>query len=416
MHAPDATDSLHVLASWHELQSFSFDAVALSRLIDMQEPPKPKPAPLPVPQLSRAPARPQLPVTEPALEPAQELKAADTSEGALNKRVIGKRAKGAPKTVALKPAAKPKPSAPDTLQEAGPIIDAPEAPAISQDSAEAVRESPKPKQAAPVVPEPILEVVPAPQRPTRPRSRAQPIEGASPSISMQEDAAISTKNDVSSAVTAEESERATFAVSTEELPANAHIEATSSVAELEEPSQAAILSAAGDAASAPDALEGPAADVSTSTKAQDNGAGIEMQPAPAPPVALPKPSPAPPMALPKPSLRAPQPAMAFTVRAFFSPRLLCACWQEVSHAVVLQLHANASSAACALDCTALPAGQPAHPQLRRANFSKSVTPDTPAFRLFSPLSPSPAAEAQILLASAQTHDGLTAESALLKAR
>ena len=411
MHAPDATDSLHVLASWHELQPFSFDAVALSRLIDMQEPPKPKPAPLPVPQLSRAPARPQLPVTE----PAQELKTADASDGALSKRAAGNRSKGAPQTVALKPAAEPKPSAPDTLQEAGPIIDAPEAPAISQDSAEAVRESPKPKQAAPVVPEPILEVVPAPQRPTRPRSRAQPIEGASPSISMQEDAAISTKDDVSSAVTAEESER-TFAVSTEELPANAHIEATSSVAELEEPSQAAILSAAGDTASAPDALEGPAANVSTSTKAQDNGAGIEMQPAPAPPIALPKPSPAPPMALPKPSLRAPQPAMAFTVRAFFSPRLLCACWQEVSHAVVLQLHANASSAACALDCTALPAAQPAHPQLRRANILKSVTPDTPAFRLFSPLSPSPAAEAQILLASAQTHDGLTTECALLKAR
>jgi len=304
----------------------------------MQEPPKPKPAPLPVPQLSRAPARPQLPVTEPAQEvqepaqePAQELKTADKSEGALNKRATGKRAKGAPKTVALKPAAKLKPSAPDTLQEAGPIIDAPEASAISQDSADAVRrESPKPKQAAPVVPEPIPEVVPAPQRPTRPRSRAQPIEGAAPSISMQEDAAISTKDDVSSAVTAEESERATSAVSTEELPANAHIEATSSVAELEDPSQADILSAAGDAASAPDVLEGPAADVSTSTKAQDNGAGVEMQSAPAPPVALPKPSPAPPMALPKPSLRAPQPAMAFTVRAFLSPRLLCMLARSVS--------------------------------------------------------------------------------------
>ena len=387
----------------------------------MQEPPKPKPAPQPVPQLSRAPARPQLPVTE----PAQELKTADASEGALSKRAAGNRSKGAPravasmpavepkpsapdnvqdarpaidvseppaiiqdsaeavrvsgnrskgapkavasmpavepkpsapytvqdarpainaseppaisqdsaeavresgnrskgapKAVASMPAAEPKPSAPDVVQDAIPAIDASEPPAISQDSAEAVRESIKPKPAAPVVPETIPEALPAPRRPTRPRSRAQPIKGAAPSISMQEDAPISTKDDASSAVAAEQTERATTAVSTEEIPANARTEATSSVAELEDPSQADILRAAGDTASASDVREGPTADVSTSTKAQDNGAGVELQVAPAPPVAL-----------PKPSLRAPQPAKAFVVRAFLSPRLLCMLARSVS--------------------------------------------------------------------------------------
>lgn len=362
MHAPDATDSLLVSSSWHEMQPLRGDVIVLSRLIDMQELPKPKPASQPVPRLTRAPARPQFPVTEPAqevetadtsetepskraagkkpkgtpkpvaLNPATEPKPAvpatvqdagptvDTSEGVPSKRAAGNTSKGAPKPVAIKPAAEPKPSVPATVQDAGSTVDASEAPAISQDSAEAVRESTKPKQAAPVVPETMPEAVPAPQRPTRPRPRpSQPIEGAAPLISTQEDAAISPEDDASSAVAAEDSQRASSAVSTAETPADALIEATNSVAELEDPSQADISRAAGDAASAPDVLEGSAADVSTFTKTQDNGAGVALQPAPAPPVAL-----------PKPSLRTPQPAKAFTVRAILSPRLLCMLARSVS--------------------------------------------------------------------------------------